>query len=450
LVDSHKIVIIGFGSIGQAVIPLLQKHFGNYAIWVIDKSLDPLRQAVIGQYHLSWLETRVSQENYREIVSPLLGAGDFVLNLATSVSSRDLLELAQQKGAFYLDTCIDPWEYAHSDRGIGTSNYALREQVLARRESSAGKPTAVVANGANPGFVSILVKQALLQMATRFGAAHQRPGTANDWALLTKTLDVRVIQISERDTQCGTIARSQGEFVNTWSVDGFVTECLQPAELGWGTHEAALPEGARLHDYGCRAAIALDQPSYTVRVRSWSPNFLDFEGYLITHHEAIALADYLTYREDDRPVYRPTTYYAYHPCDEAVESLSLLCDATTDRVVSARVLMDEICSGIDELGVFLLSGTYPSLWLGSNLSIGKARKQAGHNNATSLQVVSSVVAGMAWILEHPNRGIVESEDLDHELIYRIVEEYWSPIVSQFVEWWPRAGARELQFEDFLV
>jgi homospermidine synthase len=26
-------------------------------------------------------------------------------------------------------------------------------------------------------------------------------------------------------------------FVNTWSVEGFVSEGLQPAELGWGTHE---------------------------------------------------------------------------------------------------------------------------------------------------------------------------------------------------------------------
>src|SRR5262249_15435663 len=149
----------------------------------------------------------------------------------------------------------------------------------------------------------------------------------------------------------------------------------------------------------------------TVKVKSWSPNYLDFEGFLITHNEAISLADFLTYREDGQVLYRPTSYYAYHPCDEAVESLGLLRNVTASEVRSTRVLKDEILSGIDELGVFLLSGAYPSLWLGSNLSIGKARKQAPQNNATSLQVVSSVVAAMLWALENPARGVLEAEDL---------------------------------------
>ncbi len=30
--------------------------------------------------------------------------------------------------------------------------------------------------------------------------------------------------------------------MNTWSVEGFVSEGLQPAELGWGTHEKWMPE----------------------------------------------------------------------------------------------------------------------------------------------------------------------------------------------------------------
>ena len=41
-----------------------------------------------------------------------------------------------------------------------------------------------------------------------------------------------------------------GVFVNTWSVEGFVSEGLQPAELGWGTHEKHLPPEGRRHEYG--------------------------------------------------------------------------------------------------------------------------------------------------------------------------------------------------------
>ena len=35
--------------------------------------------------------------------------------------------------------------------------------------------------------------------------------------------------------------KQRGEFVNTWSIDGFVSEGGQPAEMGWGTHEKTMP-----------------------------------------------------------------------------------------------------------------------------------------------------------------------------------------------------------------
>jgi homospermidine synthase len=40
-------------------------------------------------------------------------------------------------------------------------------------------------------------------------------------------------------------------FVNTWSVEGFISEGLQPAELGWGTHEKWMPKNAGKHKTGC-------------------------------------------------------------------------------------------------------------------------------------------------------------------------------------------------------
>ena len=448
--NTAKIIILGFGNIGQAISPLLKKHFGGLEIWVIDQHINQHQEALIKDHGLHAIQESVSRENYQALLSPILKAGDFLLNLATSISSRDLIACAQAHGAFYLDSCIDPWEYTATQSGIATSNYQLREHVLEARAASEGKPTAIVAHGANPGFVSILVKRALLDMATTAGIASQPPRDQNEWAKLARDLDVRVIQISERDTQVGATVRSEGEFVNTWSVDGFVTECLQPAELGWGTHETALPQGGQEHDFGCKAAISIDHPSFTLKVKSWSPNYLDFEGFLITHNEAISLADYLTYRVDGRIVYRPTSYYAYHPCDEAVESLSLLRDLTPAKITSSRILKDEIRSGIDELGVFLLSGKHPAYWLGSNLSIGKARKMARDNNATSLQVVSSLVAAMAWARENPDRGILESEDLDHEFIYQFTEPYWAPMARQSIQWSPCEGASELLFADFLI
>jgi homospermidine synthase len=74
------------------------------------------------------------------------------------------------------------------------------------------------------------------------------------------------------------------------------------------------------------------------------------------------------------------------------------------HVRERRVIKDDITSGIDELGVFLISDRFPALWLGSNLSVGKARQQAPYNSATSLQVASSVVAALEWITDNPRAG----------------------------------------------
>ncbi len=62
-----------------------------------------------------------------------------------------------------------------------------------------------------------------------------------------------------------------GVFVNTWSVEGFISEGLQPAELGWGTHEKHLPPEGKRHAFGPDCAIYLMRPGAGTRVRSWTP-----------------------------------------------------------------------------------------------------------------------------------------------------------------------------------
>src|SRR5205085_694629 len=98
--------------------------------------------------------------------------------------------------------------------------------------------------------------------------------------------------IAERDTQVSDQRKKPGEFVNTWSIDGLYGEGVQPAELGWGTHEKTLPLDGHYHGFGCDAAIYLDHAGYDTRVRSWTPLEGPYQGYLITHGEAISIADY--------------------------------------------------------------------------------------------------------------------------------------------------------------
>ena len=70
------------------------------------------------------------------------------------------------------------------------------------------------------------------------------------WAKLMKKAGVKGIHIAERDTQRTKKPKPLDVFWNTWSVEGFISEGLQPAELGWGTHEKWMPKNARKQKHG--------------------------------------------------------------------------------------------------------------------------------------------------------------------------------------------------------
>jgi homospermidine synthase len=166
----------------------------------------------------------LAEGNLRSVLKPMLGHGDFLLNVSVEVSSTALIELCREFGPLYLDTCVEPWSGAYIDgrsAPAARTNYALREAVLAlRRRGSddAEVPTAVLMHGANPGLVSHFVKQALLEVAAATGASIPPPQDREGGARLARDLGVRVIHIAERDTQTGSHRKAIGEFVNTWSV----------------------------------------------------------------------------------------------------------------------------------------------------------------------------------------------------------------------------------------
>jgi homospermidine synthase len=327
------------------------------------------------------------------------------------------------------------------------SNYALRESALALRSRYEGGPTALITHGANPGLVSHFVKQALLNIAADTGVETEVPTDRDGWGRLAQKLGIKTIHVAERDTQVSNQPKQIGEFVNTWSIDGFVSEGCQPAELGWGTHEKQLPPDGRRHEFGCDAAIYLMRPGAATRVRTWTPLEGPFHGFLITHSEAISISDYFTVREGDSVVYRPTCHYAYHPCDDAVMSLHELAGKNFNIQAEQRLMMHEITGGMDELGVLLMGHPKGAYWYGSRLDIDTARSLAPYNNATSMQVTSTVLGGIVWTLENPNRGLVEPDEVDFRRVLDIASPYLGEVVGAYGDWTPLQDRNVLFPED---
>jgi homospermidine synthase len=445
-----KILFVGFGSIGQGVLPLILRHIGISADRITIVTAEDAGRPEAERFGIKFVKSRLTRDNYRKVLLPLLGAGDFLLNLSVDVSSLALIRLARERGALYLDTCIEPWAGAYLDGSLAVearSNYHMRLEALALREAAKSAPTAVLTHGANPGLVSHLVKQALLNIAKDLRMEAGEPASREQWAKLAHTLGVKVIHVAERDTQITNVPKQVNEFVNTWSVDGFVSEGAQPAELGWGTHERHFPADGGRHKAGSGCAIYLNRPGASTRVRTWTPKAGHFHGFLITHSEAISLADYYTVREGDRVVYRPTTHYAYHPSDCAVMSVHELAGRNWHLQKNKRIMLKEITAGIDELGVLLAGHKKNAYWYGSQLSTEEARKLAPYNSATSLQVTVAALSGMIWAMENPERGIVEPDEMDYKRPLEICMPYLGTVVGAYTDWTPLYQRGELFAED---
>ncbi|MGE8414830.1 MAG: saccharopine dehydrogenase C-terminal domain-containing protein [Pseudomonas sp.] len=441
--DAHfcaKMVFIGFGSIARATLGLFieTRQFDLSKVLVIAPDLQQHQPFV--ERGVNFIDLALTPDNLASVLRDVLAPGDFIVNLSVNVSSAELIRLAHEQGALYLDTCIEPWEGLYDSPSLSTSqrsNYALRDQLLTLRAELGEGPTAVLTHGANPGLVSHFVKAALLELAEKLTVPVPRVDGNVAWNELAMALNVKVIHIAERDTQRSTQIKSDGEFVNTWSVDGFISEAGQPAELGWGSHERTWPPFARHHQFGSNSAIYLERPGASVPVKTWTPNGGPCTGLLITHNEAISIPDFLAVKDNDVLLYRPTVHYAYHPCDDALLSVHEYIGRGWRAQDSKRIMADEIASGgVDALGVLLMGHGLNAYWYGSILSIDQARQIAPFNTATSLQVAAGVYSGILWAIENPARGIVEPEQMDHRRVLEIALPFLGRLEGIQTDWTP--------------
>ena len=128
-----RLIFIGFGSIGQGVLPLILRHIGGLSrdrITIV--TADDAGLAEAKEQGIRFIKQPLTRENFRQVLEPLVGRGDFVLNVSVDVSSIALIKLCWERGALYLDTCIEPWPGGYTDPSLSPSrrtNYALREEA---------------------------------------------------------------------------------------------------------------------------------------------------------------------------------------------------------------------------------------------------------------------------------------------------------------------------------
>ena len=449
---SGKLLIVGFGSIGQGVLPLILRHIGMDRKNIRIITADELGRDVARIEGIPFSIEPLKRGNYKKVLDKYLEKGDFLLNLSVDVSSVALMEYCNKRGILYLDTVVEPWLGGYTNPKLSIterSNYGLRETMLAVKEKFGKGPTAVSTHGANPGIVSHFLKRALMHIARDTGMKTKKPESREEWAGLMRKLGVKTVHIAEYDSQVSDKPKKVGRFENTWSVSGFHSEGVcQPCEMGWGTHEKYFPKNGHRHPHGCDAAIYLDQPGAKTLVRTWTPKHGPFLGRAVTHNESVSIADYYTVRKGKKATFRPTVHYAYRSCDASILSIEECFGNNSQLQKEQYILMDDIRTGMDELGVLLMGHKKGAYWYGSQLTIEETRKLAPYQNATGLQVTVGVLGAMVWAIENPNAGVVEADEMDFERIMEVMEPYLGTMTGAYTDWTPLKD-RQILFKEGL-
>ena len=457
-----KLLIVGCGAVSQCAVPLVLRLIDMPAknITIMDFVDNRSRVKDALDRGVTYVFDRVLEDNYQKLLGKYVGPGDMIIDLAWNIECNAILQWCRDHQVLYVNTSVEEWDpYKDSQRNDPTK-YTLytRHMEIRKRIETWGDnkgTTAIVDHGANPGLVSHFTKHALLGIAEKIVKEKRgdprRPQLEKaladkTFAKLAQLADVKVIHISERDTQITDQPKRVNEFVNTWSIEGFFEEGVAPAELGWGTHERYVPENAFFHQTGPRNQICLTTLGMKTWVRSWVPCG-EITGMVIRHGESFSISDRLTVWQDGKAVYRPTVHYAYCPADVAINSLHELEMRQFKLQENQRIMSDEITDGEDQLGVLLMGHDFKSWWCGSLLSIHDARKHVPHQQATTLQVAISVVAAAIWMIGHPKSGVCLPDDIDHEDILKISVPYISPFISEPVDWTPLAHLNT-QFSKF--
>jgi len=454
-----KILILGFGDVARCLLPLLIKHINIPLANII--IIDPRDNRKFISYLLpsgiGYDQQKLTIINMDILLKKYLTAGDILVDLAWAVGSLDLAHWCYEHNVLYLGSSLERWENEYSKKSLYQEQVNLSR--LIQKINHKG-PTAVFQHGANPGLVSHFMKEGLNDLAIHLLPFCENTNKkliesylANDnFSFLAQVLGVKVIHISEHDTQMPKDNNVSNGLFNTWSIEAFSEEMLSNAELSFGTHEKSLPHSYYHFSNELCSQIYVNKPGADVYMKSWTPTG-PMTGMVIRHDETYTIANHLTIVAEETVVYRPTVCFVYRPNLSLPALKKMINNNKAHAAESTHILTHEIEKGADEIGVLLMGHTFNSWWTGSQLSIESTRQLApGYNNSTVLQVACSLLAAFIWILKNPNKGFNIPEDLPYKEILKIAKPYLGTYFSKPVNWTPYEHPQEChwQIADFLI
>lgn len=435
----NNIIILGHGSISKVLIYIMKQLVnisGN--IFVIDKE-DKEDKKLEKLDDVKFIKVELNRDNILQELD-FIKEGDIVIDCAVFISSCVLIELCNKKGASYINSSIQCW------KDETKTLYDIHQDIKELKNKMVNSVNSNILNsmGCNPGLVSMFMKLGLLEIIKKNELYYEFDLDKNKegdfWAKIAEKMEVRVIHVSERDTQQSNVPKKINEYCNTWAstIDPFYQEALGLSEISLGTHENEnkineIKDYKEDGDY-----IVLDKLGMFTKAQSWIPEYNKYVGNITPHDETYTIGKYLTRKDDQgKTIYKPSVYFVYHPCNETFMCLDELKERNLVQQENSRLLTSELRDGCDNVGITFFLNNGEVFWIGSKLSVEESRSLFDNEindiiNATVLQVVSGYLAGLVHIITLINQGkkigIINPENVP---VYDVIE-YILPFIGDFV------------------
>ncbi len=456
-----KIVQLGFGAVGKSFFEKVSKEikFDINKYFVISR--DKLEYSFfieLGGNINNFIVADINRNNFKKVFSNYIDEGDFLIDFADGVGTRDFVEWCANKNVMYLNTGETDWEdnwYSIFEENLKKNE--LRNNL--KQNSKVNKYPIVLQHGNNPGLVSHFVKSGLEYIVKKQFKKNEYLNKLlkeNKFNELAKELKLKEIHVNDKDYQKVKDIFDENKLYSTWSVDSFFFEMLSEATANIGTDEKYYnEENCKMIDLK-NGFLEFKDLAINKVGKTYYPKG-KFEAYLVPHEETITIAKNLEVKKGEETIYRPTVVFLYSPCEYAIQYLKN-AKVNSDYIPDFHTMQDiksfdnnpvirgfkyperaeiiykeKIKYGTEYVGVLLLGSEFNPVWVGNRIKknfLYKDKKASFWQTPTITPVAMSALAASCWMIKNKDKGgIYFPDDIkEYNEIIHFAEKYISKTI----------------------
>lgn len=452
-----KIVQFGFGAVGKSFFEKVSKEikFDKEKYYVISRNkLEYTYFLEMGGNLGNFIVADINRNNFKNIFSKYLEEGDFLIDFADTVGTKDFVEWCAYNNIMYLNTGETDW----GDNWYSIFKENLKKNKLRNEISindNINKHPIVLQHGNNPGLVSHFVKagiEYIVKNQFKKDKELHKLLKENNFNEIAQKLDLKEIHVNDNDIQEVKDMFTPNILYSTWSVDSFFFEMLSESTANIGTNEIIdYKDKCNLVDLE-NGFLEFKDIAFDKIGKTYYPKG-KFEGYMVPHEETITIAKKLEVKNGEEVLYRPTVIFLYSPCDFSVNYLKearvnnyLKPDLNKPKDVPNKIIRgfmypkkaeiiykEKIRKGTEYVGVLLLGSKFNPVWVGNRVTktfLYKNKKKSYWQTPTITPVAMSALAASCWMIKNKDkRGIYFPDDINaYKEIIKFAEKYISKTI----------------------